>query len=51
MVSQNEHISYKKMIMFENYFSNTLLNILHNETKTIIFQIYNLVGGGQLERK
>jgi hypothetical protein len=40
MDSQNEHISYIKMTMIENYFSNTVLNILHNETRRIKFQTY-----------
>jgi hypothetical protein len=38
--------------MFKNYFSNTVLNIFHNETKRIKFQIHNQGGGGrELERK
>jgi hypothetical protein len=39
------------MVTFKNYFSNTVLHVLHNETKRIKFQIYNQDGGGDLERK
>jgi hypothetical protein len=45
MGRQSEHISYIKMIMYINYFSNTVLNILHSEARRIKFQIYNQVGG------
>jgi hypothetical protein len=31
--------------MFKNYFSNTVLNILHNVARRIKFQIYNQAGG------
>jgi hypothetical protein len=43
----------RKMIMFKNYFSNTVLNVLHNEARKIKFQIYTQAGGGgaELERK
>jgi hypothetical protein len=33
--------------MIKNYFSNTVLNILHNETRRIKFQTYNKRGGGE----
>jgi hypothetical protein len=53
MGNQNEHIGYKKIIMYINYFSNTVLNILQDEARRIKFQIYNQgVGeGSELERK
>jgi hypothetical protein len=50
MGSQNDDISYKKMIMIKNCFSNTVLKILHNVARRIKFQIYNQAegeGGGQ----
>jgi hypothetical protein len=47
MGSQNEHISYKKIIMYKNYFSSTVLNILHNKARRIKFQIYNPQGWGK----
>jgi hypothetical protein len=51
MGSQNEHTSYTKIITIENYFSNTILNILPGETRKIEFQNYNqlegsVMGGG-----
>jgi hypothetical protein len=45
MGSQNEHTSYTKIITIENYFSNTVLNILPNETRRIEFQTYNQLDG------
>jgi hypothetical protein len=46
------NISVTEMIMIQNYFSNTVLNILYNETRRINFQRYNQGGGGrELERK
>jgi hypothetical protein len=46
MGRQNERISYIKMTMIQNYFSNTVLNILHNDTRRIKFQTYKKMGGG-----
>jgi hypothetical protein len=41
------NISDTEMILIQNYFSNAVLNILHNKTRRIKFQTYNHGVGGE----